>query len=246
MLATRAESNPTAERRATWIAKRIRGWLGGGMGELGVPATAGEYQAQHAEQRARLPAWLVSFTVHLVIILVLAAMPLARLTQGPLTMILGFSDTTGVAPFELSTVDSAIDAQPQQADFDSLDPLSDAGQLLEIDLPELVELKPVDVLGSDSQLASRAIPFGILNGLKGRSGVLKEALLSKFGGTQDTEDAVALGLKWLAKQQRSNGSWSLVGPYGQGGQRECHCCNRHGAQRLFGSRLDPYGRRVSG
>ncbi|MCC7337770.1 MAG: terpene cyclase/mutase family protein [Pirellulaceae bacterium] len=220
MLATRAESNPTAERRATWIAKRIRGWLGGGMGELGVPATAGEYQAQHAEQRARLPAWLVSFTVHLVIILVLAAMPLARLTQGPLTMILGFSDTTGVAPFELSTVDSAIDAQPQQADFDSLDPLSDAGQLLEIDLPELVELKPVDVLGSDSQLASRAIPFGILNGLKGRSGVLKEALLSKFGGTQDTEDAVALGLKWLAKQQRSNGSWSLVGPYGQGGANE--------------------------
>ncbi|MCA9157275.1 MAG: terpene cyclase/mutase family protein [Planctomycetales bacterium] len=215
------DTNPTAERRATWLTKRIRGWLGGGaMGELGAPATAGEYQAQYAEQRARLPAWLVSFTVHLVLILVLAAIPLARLTQGPLTVILGFSDTMGVAPFELSAVDSAVDAQPQQADFDSLDPLSDAGQLLKIDLPELVEFKPFDVMGAGSQLASRDIPYGIINGLKGRSGVLKEALLSKFGGTQDTEDAVALGLKWLAKQQRSNGSWSLVGPYGQGGANE--------------------------
>ena len=45
-------------------------------------------------------------------------------------------------------------------------------------------------------------------------------MLSKFGGNQQTEDAVALGLKWLAKQQKSNGSWSLVGPYSQGGANE--------------------------
>ncbi|MEO8270022.1 MAG: prenyltransferase/squalene oxidase repeat-containing protein [Aureliella sp.] len=184
------------------------------------PSTAGEFQAQQAEQRTRLPAWLLSFIAHLMLILILAAIPMARLAHGPLTLMLGFSDSAGLAPFELSAVDSNIDTLPQQSEFESLDPLNDAGQLLKVDLPELVELKPLDALGSNPQLASLDIPFGITNGLKGRSGVLKEALLSKFGGNQDTEDAVALGLKWLANQQKSNGSWSLIGPYGQGGANE--------------------------
>src|SRR5690606_17794270 len=108
--------------------------------------------------------------------------------------------------------------QPEEAEFDALDAMPDAGQLLKVALPELAELK--DQFGTSPQLASLDIPFGITNGLKGRTGVLKQALLSKFGGTQETEDAVALGLKWLAKQQKSNGSWSLLGPYGQGGVSE--------------------------
>ncbi len=154
------------------------------------------------------------------LILALAATPLARLAQGPLTVMLGFSDTAGVAPFELSAVDSDMDAQPQQSDFESLDSLSDAGQLLKIDLSKLVEPQPIDPLGSNPQFASLDVPYGITNGLKGRSGVLKAALLSKFGGNAHTEEAVALGLKWLAKQQKSDGSWSLVGPYSQGGANE--------------------------
>lgn len=178
------------------------------------------FQALQAAQRKRLPAWLVSFIFHLLLILILAATPLARLGAGPLTLMLGFSESAGVAPFELSSVDSNLDALPQQADLELLDPLRDAGQLLRVELPELVELKPTDALGSEPQLASLDIPYGIINGLKGRSGVLKQALLSKFGGDQHTEEAVALGLKWLAKQQKSNGSWSLVGPYGQGGANE--------------------------
>lgn len=161
---------------------------------------------------------MASFIVHLILILILAATPLVQLAHGPLTVMLGFSDAAGLAPFELSAVDSAIDAQPLESDFDPLDAIPDAGQLLKVPLPELAELK--DPFGSNPQLASLNIPFGITNGLKGRSGVLKQALLSKFGGTQETEDAVALGLKWLAKQQKSNGSWSLVGPYSQGGASE--------------------------
>ena len=47
---------------------------------------------------------------------------------------------------------------------------------------------------------------------------------SIIGGTDDPanvpEAAVLKGLKWLARQQRSDGSWSLVGPYGSPGRIE--------------------------
>ncbi len=185
-----------------------------------APVAAGEYLAQQSDQRRKLPAWMVSFIFHLILILALAATPLAHMARGPLTLMFGFSSTAGLAPFEISTIDSPLDANPLDADTDVLDPVVDAGQLLKVELPELVELPQSDLLGSDPQLTSIAIPFGITNGLKGRSGELKTALLSRFGGNQETEDAVALGLKWLAAQQKSNGSWSLVGPYRDGGASE--------------------------
>ena len=41
-------------------------------------------------------------------------------------------------------------------------------------------------------------------------------LLGRYGGNATTEKAVEIGLAWLAKQQRSDGTWSLAGPYGDG------------------------------
>ena len=52
--------------------------------------------------------------------------------------------------------------------------------------------------------------------LAGREEGNKKLLLGKYGGNGDTEEAVALGLKWLARQQRKDGTWSLKGPYRDG------------------------------
>lgn len=49
--------------------------------------------------------------------------------------------------------------------------------------------------------------------LQGREEGMKEALLAAYGGNARSEAAVQLALAWLAKQQRSDGSWSLKGPY---------------------------------
>ncbi len=167
-----------------------------------------------------MPAWLVSFIVHLLIVLILAAVPLTQLASGPLTIMLGFSTTAGIAEFELSSIDSSLNEQPMDAELEVRDPVQDPGELLQLDLPTLVNVKPPTAMGSDPAVALASIPFGITSGLKGRSGELKSALLSKFGGSNETEEAVDLGLKWLAKQQKSNGSWSLVGPYSEGGASE--------------------------
>lgn len=42
---------------------------------------------------------------------------------------------------------------------------------------------------------------------KNRSGETKQAALKQFGGGEDTENAVNLGLEYLAKKQSPNGSW---------------------------------------
>lgn len=56
--------------------------------------------------------------------------------------------------------------------------------------------------------------------LRGRSEGMKKTLLGHYGGTALTEAAVQLGLEWLARNQRSNGQWSLVGPYATAGEHE--------------------------
>lgn len=45
----------------------------------------------------------------------------------------------------------------------------------------------------------------------GRDGKAKEKLLKEFGGTDASENAVALGLFWLDKQQKKDGSWEYDG-----------------------------------
>ena len=42
-----------------------------------------------------------------------------------------------------------------------------------------------------------------------RQGEVRRQLIDLFGGSDETEDAVERGLAWLAKQQSSDGSWSL-------------------------------------
>src|SRR5262249_22022513 len=57
--------------------------------------------------------------------------------------------------------------------------------------------------------------------LTGRQhGSSRNTLLGKYGGTKATEESVVNGLKWLARQQKNDGSWSLTGPYSDGGQDE--------------------------
>lgn len=84
-----------------------------------------------------------------------------------------------------------------------------------LSMPDLVAVQP-DGLLSASTMPS--INVGLE--LKGREPGMRDALLSAYGGTQLTENAVMEGLKWLARNQLNNGSWSLRGPYGNGSRNE--------------------------
>ena len=55
-------------------------------------------------------------------------------------------------------------------------------------------------------VAERMVPW-----LSSRVGVRKVAALRKFGGTAQTERAVANGLAYLASRQRRHGGWGAMG-----------------------------------
>ena len=48
-------------------------------------------------------------------------------------------------------------------------------------------------------------------GMVGRAGATKDKLVREGGGNAESERAVALGLAWLARQQKGNGSWVFDG-----------------------------------
>ena len=68
------------------------------------------------------------------------------------------------------------------------------------------------------QVEVRPIPIGAM--LKGRTPGGRAGLIGKYGGTATTEKAVELGLAWLSRQQKKDGSWSLTGPYEDGVETE--------------------------
>jgi hypothetical protein len=91
-------------------------------------------------------------------------------------------------------------------------------------LPDISDSMAAPQLTSPTGVAPVFVPpsdtTSIGLALTGREAGMKEALLKAYGGTQGTEGAVALGLRWLASKQRADGLWSLRGPYSDGANSE--------------------------
>jgi hypothetical protein len=64
------------------------------------------------------------------------------------------------------------------------------------------------------RLAVPAVSIG--DALSGRAEGKRQSLLEAYGGTSGTEEAVQMGLDWLARHQKSDGAWSLRGNYKDG------------------------------
>lgn len=155
------------------------------------------------------PPWLVSCVVHLVLLVVLG---------------LWFITTQqGHSGIFLDVY--AEDYGEQLIDSTSLDSI---GELSEDDTVINTELAAVDDpfapdpsdpqmrLLNESPTSPALETPSISLALAGREEGTKKMLLGKYGGNPDSEAAVGLGLAWLARNQRKDGSWSLTGPYRSG------------------------------
>lgn len=182
--------------------------------------------------------WLASLLLHLVLLLGLALMVI-RPPQSPTTLMLSMEsavddsykdldliqfaslepppmDAEAVPEEAIQEVPSIDLVQPELTPLDSFDKLPDLGALAS-ELERELMVDP-DMLGPLSEAIGKELQDAALNGmLRGRSGKRKQELLQQYGGTAATEAAVEAGLRWLSKQQRADGSWSLQGPYSDGG-----------------------------
>ncbi len=161
-----------------------------------------------------LPAWLISLIFHMVALLLLALLT-APILNEPDTITL----STSINYRDLEGEDGLLkERQELPTDFEEaglavpVDIVADAPPGVDqVEVPSLADPVP---LTSSTDLPNNTIaapitppPMGVM--FAGRDPSVRSHLLKEGGGTNETEAAVARGLRWLARHQNSDGSWSL-------------------------------------
>jgi hypothetical protein len=174
-----------------------------------------------------LPAWLISFIIHLALLMLLALIQRPVEEDGEeITLSATISsvvqeggDVVQFAQTPEAKFDLPIPAQDDIADPKKREALLVANQdarELRID-PNAVESALPNLAVVKQRLRSAE---GIQNGLVARDPRLRVEMVRKEGGTTLTEAAVARALRWLQRHQSPDGHWSLEGFRGAG---QCNC-----------------------
>jgi hypothetical protein len=161
-----------------------------------------------------------SLAAHALVLIVLALVITVRKRADQISFDLSFAsqevveaDTTGV----LIVATPEQDAPEQPEPTPTPDPDVDDPTTAPLEVPD----QPVEGSGATAELMQR-VPLGML--LTGREEGQRAVLVKAYGGSDETEAAVARALAWLAKQQiktgPSAGLWSLKGPYADAGTQE--------------------------
>jgi hypothetical protein len=179
-----------------------------------MPESTAEQVAQRdfmdrlADWLYRTPAWLVSMVTHLVLFLVLALLVIQLPQKTVLQLDAVFADRAG-EQLEFETFEA-----PAMADApDNIFVIDNELPPVELPLAAPAAMTPAPN-GAHQEFDLSAPVIGMA--LSGREEGQKQALLKAFGGNAATENAVQMGLLWLKKNQRQDGSWSLSGPYKDG------------------------------
>jgi hypothetical protein len=185
--------------------------------------------------RKHLPAWVISGAIHVAlvaILLIFAGQP----TPGPASekVISTYVEKEETEPQEnLTNEDIGLDASIESAlpdkervDERTVDEVVTNDPLGKPDVPELdrnafdlVGIPSLDantpgLAGLDGSALSGGGNYGsMMSAFPGRSGATKDRMLREGGGNARSEAAVARGLAWLAKQQRTDGSWVFDGEH---------------------------------
>ncbi len=180
-------------------------------------AQEGELLVILREWSQDLPAWIVSFLVHAVAMFLLGLLSLPP-DDGPIGLILA----TAVDDLELEGQQAdPLRSDPHAWEFEPAGGL-EIGQPLQwqdaederLRMEFVEEPMPDDMLWRPlPQHATRplTIPTDLPPGtlLAGRDPKVRAAHIRRWGGTTETEAAVARGLLFLARHQRPDGSWSF-------------------------------------
>lgn len=163
------------------------------------------------------PAWLISFLLHLVLIIILLMLYFENVFNQEeegitLSTAISVEDKEG-AEITVGDPERELDFEaplPRDADLSDLEVKKalvkadqDARELRVDDQPQTQLPDLQDVKRSLTRRTGESSRF------IARDPRLRVEILEKEGGTSLTEAAVARGLRWLAKVQNEDGSWSL-------------------------------------
>ncbi len=163
----------------------------------------------------QMPSWLVSFLLHVVLILILALIAMTHETQPPIAF-----EVSDVQGDQLESLDVDLNSLDMSDTAMEIEPLDQTEPVMpELPMPELETTTVVPDL--TSELTSRLTPSDLSQAAAGgemaaRSGDGRAAMGKKYGATLESEQSVDLALEWLAKHQNADGSWSFNHSLGPG------------------------------
>ncbi|MHB8973161.1 MAG: prenyltransferase/squalene oxidase repeat-containing protein [Pirellulaceae bacterium] len=160
-----------------------------------------------------ITSFLVSLLVHVALILVLSLLIVSAPSSDELTLVVDSQPGEGLLPEEPDSGELMSSVAGSLASIETFQPL-DARSAIELPESRILfgPVAPTSTAGpspdaSASQVLRSLGPTG--GGLQGRRGDRKGDLLGQGGGTPASENAVALGLAWLAAHQWQDGGWRL-------------------------------------
>ena len=186
------------------------------------PTNAGSARNKYSD----VMGWISSFLVHMLLLFLALVLTVPRIGEDAILML-----TSTVGPDENLDEDLDMDTS---VEFESLETITDLTtvepiEVMEVEVTEVLDTSAAPPMPSldtvmDSSMMTSSI-YSTSNGTQGtgtdgRSGESKAALVASNGGTAGSEKAVAEGLKWIAKQQFRDGSWSLVYNGGENRSKE--------------------------
>lgn len=163
------------------------------------------------------PAWIVSLLLHLIALTLLGLLSFAN----PESLFITLSTLVSRAQSEGARLENPFPEAPLEFDMPiptNLDLEDPADREKAVRAKEDAKELQEDPNTPDPQRADLTTVRQQLNmagdmrwALSARDPRIRSELVSKEGGTMMTEASVARGLRWLAKQQRKDGSWRLQG-----------------------------------
>jgi hypothetical protein len=163
------------------------------------------------------PAWLVSFMLHLIAILILAVIVFGDASPDfdeaiTLSTFLDSSDREGgdirmENPIDTLQDDVALATKMERGEKDIRDAVVQAAKdALELRVDPQTQMRLPELNTVRKNITSRA---GYVMSFAARDPRVRAEIVKKEGGTNLTEASVARGLRWLASVQNDDGSWSL-------------------------------------
>ena len=170
-----------------------------------------------------IPSWMVSFLAHIAVIILLALLMMPARKDRTVTLETGEQAAEALDSVELDLALEFTEVDPFESEISEAEP-TEVTEIMEVSLPE-AEVDFGNIMGADESFETEMV--GELNQSEfteetgGRSDrASKKAMLAKHGGNAESENAVALALKWIIKHQLPDGGWDLDHTIGPGNFRD--------------------------
>ena len=171
-----------------------------------------------------IPSWMISFIGHVGLIVLLAFLVMPK--HEKLTTAL---EASAVPSEVVETIDLDM-ADFEDTDVEELNE-SEFDDVAPIEVETMTELETIETLDTSEFMGVEEMVFdegdfgeiGAMSGageeFGGRSGDGKKKALKEYGGTDASEEAVQLALKWIVNHQQTDGGWDLDHRIGSGSHR---------------------------